>query len=163
MTNWDYWYREGYKKEPWDKIPKKRRQAIVRYRTVKPDACPYCGSRDVQIHNLSREYRNDDTDYEYSCMRCHNARYHPKQPRPLMRPGLQPHIRDFKQWDQLTRQSKMFRIRKQLPMPARCPYCERTVLELHSLSGQWLNTVSDYVWICRTHRHLVDGFKLIRL
>lgn len=45
----------------------------VRRRVVKPEACPECGGRDYQIElaNISQEYKRDVGDYEWLCHMCH--------------------------------------------------------------------------------------------
>lgn len=63
------------------------------------------------------------------------------------------HNHRYKPWSEITRQSKLRRIKILLPIPDTCPYCDRPA-ELHSKSGLWLEDLDDYQWLCRFHAGL---------
>ena len=150
------WLQDLYRTTPWKKIADNHRHAIVRDRSIKPEACPSCGRVPVQFFNLSGRYRDDDADYAWMCRICYEESKRPD--REYVKPGDK-----LKPWSQLTRQSKMFRIRRDLPMPATCPYCDRSQVELFSKSGRWLEDPTDYVWLCRLHRLEVEAFLIDRI
>jgi ribosomal protein S27AE len=153
-ADWRDWFRDLYEGTPWKDISTAHRMRIVGLRLNRPDVCPSCGRNTVMLHNLSREYRDDDTDYEYACGKCFNAKYRPKKS------GECFHGQNLKPWSELKRRARVARIRKLLPMPGSCQYCDNSIVELVSRSGTWPeDQLSDYVWVCRTHAVMIEGLQ----
>ena len=151
--DWREWFRELYMKTPWEEISREHRVRIITIsvESLKPEVCPLCGSCHVILNNLSGKYRDDDTDYIYLCRKCFNAKYRPKKT------GECFHGQNLKPWSELKRRARVARIRKLLPMPDHCQYCDSTKVELVSRSGTWQeDTLSDYVWVCRSHTIMIE-------
>ena len=55
----------------WKSMNVRNRLEVIRYRTVSPPLCPACGSTSTLfVYNISKEYRDDDTDYKWLCRSC---------------------------------------------------------------------------------------------
>jgi len=150
-SDWRDYFRDLYKITPWEEITSKHRMRIIELRLNHPDSCPSCGAPYSRLFNISGDYRDDDTDYEYLCRKCFYAKYHPKEP------GECFHGQNLKPWSELKRRARVARIRKLLPMPDHCQYCDSTKVELVSRSGTWReDSLSDYVWVCRSHAVMIE-------
>lgn len=75
-----------YRAVPWDKLDVGTRRRTLKLRYPKPDFCRFCGSESVCLFELVEGWPDAAKEsefekrYEYSCRKCHNARYHPKPP-----------------------------------------------------------------------------------
>jgi len=145
--DWRDWFRELYEREPWEKINRPHRCHILRLRIPVPDTCGDCGesSGHLRLFSLSGKWLDDDSDYIHLCHKCSHLRKHP--------PGEYTKAGDcVKPWAELTRASKVERIKRALPKPGVCKYCDNTGVVLVSRSGEWPeHDITDYVWVCRVH------------
>jgi len=145
-----------YEKVEWDSINFSSRRKIIKHLMPKPAVCPGCGKpssvdeygreRVLILCNISRRFRRNLDDWYWTCRDCKRRAHREKCKKSRCKTGAK-----RKPWSELTHQSKMFRVRKVLPMPDACPYCDSTTVELVSRSGKWLEDPGDYVWCCRKH------------
>jgi hypothetical protein len=165
-----FWYRkeswQDYEKVPWHMISESSRRKVMKHLMPKPAVCPFCGAagrrdecygfgsirgdgmseRVLILVNRSGKLHRELNDWYWTCRDCYYKEQRQMHFKFMCEPGTK-----RKPWSELTRQSKMFRIRKVLPMPAVCPYCDSTTIELVSKSGTWSEDITDYTWCCRKH------------
>lgn len=140
----------AYHELGWSGLKRRNKLDVIKYRVPSPGICPHCGERIPQLYNLSGKYLDDDSDYTWTCRVCHHKNLKPK--RTFIRSGDK-----LKPWSELQRRAKVSRIRKLLPKPDSCQYCDCTTTELISRSGTWIEDLTDYAWVCRKHAVMIKS------
>lgn len=164
-----YWFKEDswrdYERVPWSTINDSSRRKIIKHLMPKPEACPNCGKpgavdeygmeRVLLLCNRSGYLRKSLDDWYWTCRDCHKKSNREKHQRYPAGPGDK-----LKPWADLSRRGRVSRVRRDLPKPAVCPYCDCSVVELVNRSGKWLEDLNDYVWCCRSHRYVIERLRV---
>jgi hypothetical protein len=170
-----FWYRKDswrdYEKVPWHTISESSRRKVMKHLMPKPAVCPFCGQsgrveeryglvfygdglseRVLILVNRSGHLKRDLGDWYWTCRDC----YHKEQSEQKQRYPIGPDDK-LKSWSDLSRRGRVSRVRRDLPKPATCSYCDCAVVELVSRSGTWLEDLTDYTWCCRHHRYMIES------
>lgn len=67
----------AYHELGWEELnPRNRLDVIKFHNNERPLLCPYCGTgRVLELFNISGQYLDDDTDYEWCCRSCGSTKY----------------------------------------------------------------------------------------
>lgn len=145
IANYKQYWADVYSETPWTELTREDKRAIIKIRFPRPLLCPVCGvKKSPRLYNLSGECLDNNVDWYYSCQACYDNRFVRKA-----RPGSSATWFKQKEWNTLSRRSKVRIVRDEFPMPSNC-ICGAARVQLVSISGTWLFDTNDYEWLCRS-------------
>ena len=124
----------------------------VKNRIKKEKRCSVCGAtKNIDLANISGEYKRDINDYEWLCRKCHvkkDGRYE------KLIACSRACVRNDASYASIHRYVQNRKLK-----PDRCSWCnkETDYLDLANMTGEYTRNPDDYEYICRRCHMKIDG------